>query len=392
VVADVDDVKHNNQVAAESASETGRGGRTVNAAMNAMSGTQELGWLTDTRHPVVSVILPVRNEGIYLERALKAILAQDFPLCDMEVIVVDGDSTDDTAEQARRILGLEPRHSSGLAHVAVLRNPERIVPVSMNLGIAQAKGDFVVRVDGHCDIATDYVRRCVELLQTGKYACVGGICITVGNTDSARSIAAAQSSRVGVGNVAFRIGQAEPGPVDTVPFGAWPRQLLVEVGGFDEELVRNQDDELAFRIVQRGGVVWLDPRIRSEYHSRSSLPALWTQYFQYGSYKVRVAQKRGGVASLRHVVPAGFIGAVALSVLVGIVRRQFRWPLALLGFYSAVVGISARQVARRSDTDPVAVAAAMATLHTSYGLGSWHGLWRFRRHFRKMSQPTARNR
>src|SRR6185503_15703914 len=127
--------------------------------------------------------------------------------------------------------------------------------------------------------------RCLELLDTTGADCVGGVIVTEGTTDAARAIAAAQSSRFGVGGVAFRTGRDEPGPVDTLAFGAYRREVFDRLGGFDEELVRNQDDEFNFRLTQAGGKIWLDPSICSVYYSRASFRGLWRQYFQYGFYK-----------------------------------------------------------------------------------------------------------
>ena len=326
--------------------------------------------------PFISVILPVRNEEQYLERSLGAVLAQDYPSDRYEVIVVDGASTDGTRSEVERLRG--DRRVPG---VTLLENPRQITPVSLNLGLDVAKGDYIIRIDGHCEPAPDYLSRCIELLESTGYECVGGVCETVGETEDARAIAAAQSSRFGVGNVAFRVHQAEPGITDTVPFGAWPRSVFDRVGRFDEELVRNQDDEFLFRLAQAGGRVWYDPSIRSQYFSRASFRSLWRQYHQYGVYKVRVAQKRGGFSSPRHLVPAAFVVGVTASALLSLRRRQARWFVVTAGTYATANAIAARQVATRSQVRAPEVSLAFLTLHTSYGLGTLAGLWRWRRHF-----------
>lgn len=326
--------------------------------------------------PFVSVILPVRNEERYLERSLGAVLDQDYPSDRYEVIVVDGASTDGTRAEVERLQG----DRRGTA-VSLLENPGQITPVSMNIGIDAATGDYIVRIDGHCEPAPDYLSRCVELLESTGYECVGGVCETVGETKDARAIAAAQSSRFGVGNVAFRVQQVEAGITDTVPFGAWPRSVFDRIGTFDEELVRNQDDEFLFRLAQAGGRVWYDPSIRSRYFSRAGFGSLWRQYHQYGVYKVRVAQKRGGFSSPRHLVPAAFVVGVAGSALLSLTRRQARWFVAVAGTYTVANTIAARQVAARSQVAAPKVSLAFLILHTSYGLGTLAGLWRWRRHF-----------
>ena len=167
-----------------------------------------------------------------------------------------------------------------------------------------------MRVDGHCEIASDYVRRCVEHLRRGEADGVGGSIETIGATPPSRAIALAMSSRFGVGNSAFRTERAATHLVDTVPFPAYTREMMRRAGPFDEELVRNQDDEFNFRIRELGGRILMAADVRSRYESRGSLRSLARQYFQYGYWKVRVMQKHPRQMSARHFVPAAFVSAL----------------------------------------------------------------------------------
>ncbi len=327
--------------------------------------------------PTVSIVIPVRNEEQFIEACLTSVLAQDYPADRVEILLVDGMSTDRTRELACAVLA--DRLADGSARV--LDNPRGVAPTAMNIGISASSRDVIVRVDGHTRLPADYVRRCVEVLQETGSQCVGGAIRTCGSGEIGRGIAAAQSSRFGVGGVAFRTGCSTAGPVDTVPFGAFPREVFACIGEFDVELVRNQDDELNFRLLQAGGTVWFDPAISTDYYSCPTLRRFWRQYFQYGVYKIRVAQKRNGFASARHVVPATFVVTAAASVLLAVARREPRWALAVLGPYAIANGAASIAVARRSQADPVRVAAAYAVLHTSYGAGFLSGLWRWRRGF-----------
>ena len=254
-------------------------------------------------------------------------------------------------------------------------------PGTKHAAISAASGDVIVRVDGHTVVPVDYVRRCVEVLQETRSQCVGGAWVTHGSGRVGRAIAAAQASRFGVGGVAFRVGRPQPGPVDTVPFGAYPREVFAKIGGFDPELVRNQDDELNLRLIQAGGTVWYDPVIHCDYFSRSSLRRLWRQYFEYGLFKIRVAQKRGGFSSVRHVVPAAFVTATAGSLATAAVTRKLRWAFLVLGPYLVSTGSASAITARREQVSPLLVASAYAVLHCSYGAGFLCGLWRWRRGF-----------
>ncbi|HLU59338.1 MAG TPA: glycosyltransferase family 2 protein [Pseudonocardia sp.] len=329
--------------------------------------------------PTVSLVIPVRDEERFVEACLESVLAQDYPADRLEIVLVDGRSTDRTRELAAAVLA--DRIAEGRAQI--VDNPLGIAPTAMNLGIEASTGEVVVRADGHTALPPDYVSRSVRVLQETGAQCVGGAIRTLGTGPVGRAIAAAQSSRFGVGGVAFRTGRPTAGPVDTVPFGAWPREVFSRIGGFDPELVRNQDDELNFRLLQAGGTVWYDPGIRTDYFATPSLRRFWRQYHQYGEYKIRVAQKRGGFASPRHVVPAAFVVATAASLLVAVARRDPRWALAVLGPYAVANGAASVAVARRTGADPTRVAAAFAVLHTSYGTGFLKGLWRWRRRDRR---------
>lgn len=320
--------------------------------------------------PTVTVVMPVRNEAAFLDRSLGAVLTQ-VGVARPQVIVVDGDSDDGTTDRVRT---LADRHG---ATVDVLVNDRRIVPVSMNLGLAHATGDVIVRVDGHCVIAPDYLHRCLEALRATGDACAGGPMATIGETGEAASIAVAQSSRVGVGGVAFRTSE-EAAHVDTLAFGAYRREVFDRIGGFDEDLIRNQDDELNLRLTRAGGRIWMDPSIRSTYFSRGSLAGLWRQYHGYGFYKVRVMRKHRTVPSPRHLVPAAFVGGVAVGAAASVARRS-PWPLtAVLGPYAAAVAAGTISAARssRDEVRSLTVAAAIVTMHAAYGSGWWAGIGR----------------
>jgi glycosyltransferase involved in cell wall biosynthesis len=297
-----------------------------------------------------------------------------------EVIVVDGDSDDGTPDRVRLVA------SSHGAAVTVLHNPQRIVPVSMNLGLARATGEVIVRVDGHCLIDPDYLRRCLDALGATGEACVGGPMETVGETGVAASIAAAQRSRFGVGGVAFRTS-AEARFVDTLAFGAYRREVFEHIGTFDEELVRNQDDEFNLRLTRAGGRIWMDPSIRSTYFSRGTFGGLWRQYHGYGFYKVRVMRKHRTVPSPRHLVPAAFVGAVAGAAALSAARRSPLPLVAIAAPYAAAVGSSAAQ-ATVPGTRTRDIAVATATMHAAYGLGWWAGAVRELRQSRRRTAGT----
>jgi glycosyltransferase involved in cell wall biosynthesis len=342
----------------------------------------------DSGIPRVSVVLPVRNEASFIGPCLQSVLDQDYPAERMEVLIVDGMSTDGTRTEVRALL--RQRADDAAPAVRLLDNPAMIVPAAMNVALAAAAGGLIVRVDGHAVLHPDYVRRCVDVLRATGSACVGGVVETVGTGAAGRAIAAAQSSHFGVGGVAFRTGRRKAGVVDTVPFGAYPRAVLAQIGGYDEELACNEDDELNFRLQQAGGRIWYDPSIRAQYFSRATFGRLWRQYYRYGLYKVLVARKRGGLASPRHLVPAVFVAATAASSLVAAARRNARWTLPVLAPYVAALVAASSRSAARTGARPTLVGIAFVTVHVAYGSGFLAGLKRWRRPLRTDQDGTSR--
>lgn len=319
----------------------------------------------------VSVLLPIRNEERHIRRCLESIAEQDQPQASMEVIVIDGMSTDGTVPAVESFRDRIP-------NLVILDNPGKTVPYAMNRGLRAARGARIVRVDGHCILAPDYVRRCLEALETTGADCVGGPMRCEGETYWGAAIAAAMSSRFGVGNVLFR-REDYRGPADTVYLGAWPREVFGRIGGFDEELTNNQDDELAYRLRKAGGTVFLEPGIRSRYFARPSVPRLWKQYFRYGLYKVRVLQKHPLLMKGRHFVPGLFILGL-LGAGIGAVFHPAAWPLllGLAGAYAAGCALFSLLLARSAGWAYLpAFPVIFPALHLSYGSGFLVGIARF---------------
>lgn len=321
------------------------------------------------KYPFVSVVMPVRNERDYIQQSLEAVLAQDYPRECMEILIVDGMSEDGTREYVCE----QQKH---VPNLYLLDNPGKIVPVGLNIAIAKAKGEIVVRVDGHCIIAQDYIRRCVDYLEREPIVGVGGPMETVGETPTARTIALAMSSLFGVGNSAFRVHVNSHRYVDTIPFPAYRMSTLREAGPFDEDLIRNQDDEYNYRLRSMGGKLLLAPDVRSKYYSRSSLKALWRQYFQYGFFKVRVLQKHPAQFSLRQLIPPAFVGTLLVALVLSVFIVPMRYfLLGLLVVYTAVnFGVSLLIAIRHGWEHFWRLPPTFAILHIAYGLGFLTGL------------------
>jgi len=323
--------------------------------------------------PLVSLVMPIRNEGLFIAEALGAALAQDYPAERLEVIVADGMSTDATRQIVRRLQVADSR-------IRLIDNEGQFVATGLNAALRAARGEIIARVDGHCVIAPDYVRQCVHCLQEFEVDAVGGPIETVGETYVAQTIALAMSSRFGVGGATFRTVKDQRMLVESLAFPAFQRSAVERAGFFDEELVRNQDDEYNYRLVSLGGRILLAPEIRSRYYSRSSLRSLWRQYFQYGYWKVRVMQKHFAQMRLRQFIPAVFVSVLLLALLAA--------PFSSLGA-SLLVGVAGAYLLANLLAAVLTcghtgqwrllplLPVTFAILHVSYGLGFLTGLLKF---------------
>ena len=332
------------------------------------------GCVTATALPLVTVVMPVRNEAAFIRRGLTAVLGQDYPSDRLEILVVDGMSTDGT-----RAMVAELGHSHRQISLHLIDNPGMIVPIGMNIGLGRARGDIIVRVDGHCVIARDYVRRCVEHITKDGVDGVGGSVTTVGGTRTSAAIAVAMSTRFGVGDSAFRTEQGKTGLVDTVPFPAYTRSIILKAGGYDEELARCQDDEYNYRLLDLGARILLAGDVHSRYYGRGTLFSLWTQYFRYGYWKVRVLQKHPRQIRPRQSAPP----LLAVFLILGLcLAVLFPWGwnslAAIAGCYAAANLIASTAAAVREGWQHLPLLPLVyATLHVSYGLGFLVGLGKF---------------
>lgn len=321
--------------------------------------------------PAVTVMIPVHNESASIERCLAAVLSQDYPESRIEILIADGGSEDGTVDRIRRVLAGNPKR-----RIRLLNNPLRTAGAALNLMIREATGEILVRVDGHAEIAPDYVRLCVQALSTTDALNVGGCISTVGSGFMGGAIAAAVGSFWGNGGARYRWRPTvEAAYVDTVQFGAWKRETFHRLGFFEEWRV-NEDCEFNARILQAGGRILLHPRIKATYFSRRSLRSLAQQYFQYGRLKCRVIARHPRQLRVRQVVPLAFV-LMLLAVFLTETLTRTDTPLLLIASigYLFTIGIASLPAALRARQPGYALAlpAAFATLHLSYGTGALLG-------------------
>lgn len=318
--------------------------------------------------PLVSVVVPCRNEVGSIERFLDDLLAQEGLAGNFEVLVADGMSDDGTAE-------ILARRAASDRQIVVIDNPDRIVSPGLNEAIRRARAPIIVRMDVHTRYASDYVASCLAVLEETGAANVGGAARTDTSGFIQRVIAAAYASPFAVGGARFHFPEYE-GPVDTVTYGCWRREDLIRWGLFDEALVRNQDDELNYRITLAGGVIWQSARIRSWYQPRSNFKALFRQYFQYGRWKTVVIRKHRQFTSWRHLIPPAAVLGMGLSALTVAAIPALRIvALIPITLYLIFLAIGSVRVAARSGWLLLpALPVAFACFHFGYGLGFLVGL------------------
>jgi glycosyltransferase involved in cell wall biosynthesis len=266
--------------------------------------------LIGSPHPSISVILPVLNEQSHLESSVRSILSQDY-IGPIEVILAIGPSKDKTLEIAERLASADSR-------VVLVENPTGKTAAGLNLALKQTMNPVVVRVDAHAEIPKNYLSLIVEVLNKTGAVNVGGVMAAVGKTTFEKSVAGAMRSAFGVGASRFHTG-GEAGPVDTVYLGAFRREALIAIGGFDERFTRAQDWELNFRLRENGGIIYFDPRLHVTYRPRSTVRALAKQYFEYGRWRRVVSRRHKGTINYRYLAPPvallGFLASLVLGLL-----------------------------------------------------------------------------
>ena len=318
--------------------------------------------------PSVSVIIPCRNEEKTIHLVLDAIHAQTYPRELQQVVIADGFSEDRTSEQ---IESFKTSHPDLV--VMVVNNPKRIIPAGLNAAILASSGDLIVRMDAHSIPNPDYVALCVDALERNVAQNVGGVWDIQPGSNSwiARSIAAAAGNPLAVGDARYRFTD-KAAYVDTVPYGSYKRELFNQIGLFDETLLANEDYELNTRIIQSGGKIWLDPKIRCVYFARSSLRALSKQYYGYGYWKFQMLKRYPETLRWRQALPPVFILGLLVTLLVGLFwKPSMVLFAAVLGVYLfALLSVGVHMAMKKSDILMVfGIPLAIITMHFSWGAG-----------------------
>mgnify|MGYP002002035549 FL=1 len=304
--------------------------------------------------------MPIRNEEDFIGKTLISIIEQDYPREKLELVIADGGSSDGTISEINKFKNF-------FFKLNIINNEHETMPKGFNLALNSSKSDIVLMLGGHSVLPKNYISKSVENLKNYNASCAGGVIQAIGDGFWGDVIAKSISSIFGVGNVSFRVKNSKSGYVDSLPFGCYKRSIFDTIGGLDEELVRNQDDEFNFRMKQSGYKIWQDSSLVTKYFCRLSLKKLFNQYLHYGLYKVRVIQKRRALISFRHIIPSLFL----ISLFIPAISVYIFLTYFFSGLFFSI------KINKFNIIKLIACQITFFIIHLSYGLGFIIGQFKF---------------
>ena len=310
----------------------------------------------------VSVVIPCRNEKEHIKECLDSIIASDYDIEKIEIFVCDADSDDGTVEIIKE-------YEKNYKNIFYVLNEKKATPYALNLGIKRSKGDVIIILGAHSAIDKKYIRESVNLLDSeNELGCVGGVLDNMYEDKNSECIALSMSSAFGVGNAHFRTG-VKDGYVDTVAFGAYKKEVFDKIGLFDEDLIRNQDDEFNFRVIKSGYKIKLSRNIKAKYYVRSGFKKLFIQYFQYGYWKVIANKKHRTVTTIRQIFPPAFVLFILLGLLFSIILHPIFICYFIIIFFYFILSLFFALKKSFKLNMIFKILISFWILHFSYGLG-----------------------
>ena len=316
----------------------------------------------------VSVVVPIYNEELYIKNCLLSLINQDYPKNCYEIIVVDGNSTDNSGEI---VTSLMKKYSS----IKIYNNPKRITPISFNIGIEKSRGEIIIFVGAHAICENDYINQCVSLLNNSDASNVGGIQNAVGSDYVSNAISYAMTSPFGVGNAYYHFSKKET-YVDSVWGGAFRKETLIKLGCFNETYIKNQDYELNYRLRKMGGKIFLSPKIKYKYFVRNSIKKLASQYFKYGFWKVKTINEHLDSMVLRQMIPPVFAISLIISIILLLLNLSIGFFIPML--YFLINLLFSVQISFTKGLKYILILPIIFfTIHVSWGIGFIFGLKKF---------------
>lgn len=322
----------------------------------------------------VSIIVPILNEKKYISGCIDSLLMQDYPKERLEILLIDGDSEDGTAEIIKN-------YTEKYNFIKLLRNPQKTVQYALNIGIENSLGNYIVRMDAHASYAPDYVSKCIEYLESTGAENVGGTTVARGKTFVQKVVAAAYHSPFALGG-SKHYDESYEGYADTVAWGSFKKETLLRLGMYDERLPRSEDDDLNFRIAESGGKIFVTPKIKSVYYPKESFLKLFKQYFEYGKWKVAVIKKHKRPSRIAHLIPMLFAAFVVIFGLMSFFNAFFKivFGFVMLLYFALSLYFSFSSKYAHGLPSKFALVWAHFVIHFSYGLGFWCGIVKFRKY------------
>lgn len=326
----------------------------------------------NSQHPFISTLLVTRNEQAFIEKAMLSYINQTYPKEYYEIIVIDGESTDNTTQIVRELIS---KYKTDTFDIRLIENPKHILSSGWNIGIKNAKGDYVVRIDAHAEAASDFIEKNVEtMLSVTDAVCVGGKLTTKSLGGDDDIISKVLSSPFGVGNSSFRVSE-NAGYADTAVYGLYKKEIFDKVGYFNEQYVRNQDIELHSRIRAAGGKFYFNPEISSVYYSRNTVKKMVKQAFGNGKWNMVLLKNQNSALSLRHLVPFAFVLFLLATTILGFFSKYF-WFLEIgVILLHLMIGLVAGSKKTKKISAIVKMPFLFLLLHLSYGVGYLAGIF-----------------
>lgn len=321
--------------------------------------------------PFVSALIVTYNEEKFIKESLSSLINQTYPCDRYEIIIIDGNSSDNTINVVDSLVKEHPDHE-----IKTIYNPKKLLAAGWNLGIKAASGEYVVRIDAHSVAKKDFIEKSVDtILRIPDVACVGGKLTTAASQNSNKAVSLVLSSPFGVGNSSFRVSNS-PGYADTAVYGLYKKEIFEEVGYFNEFYARNQDIELHARIKKAGGKFYFNPEIESTYYARNSVKKMAKQAFGNGKWNMILILNRTSAPSIRHLIPFAFVFFLFASTILGFFSHwiwKFEVAIMILHLFC---GLFAAFKKTRNLKEIVVMPFLFLILHISYGLGYFSGIKR----------------
>ena len=334
----------------------------------------------ENKLPFVTAMIVVRNEENYIELSFKSFLEQNYPKDRYEIIIVDGMSEDNTMNKVKAVAAEYEKKGAGV-NIRYFENPKKLLASGWNIGIKEAKGEYVIRIDAHVEADKDLISKCLKVLrEKPDVVCVGGTQYTVPIRKKGQAIADVLSSPFGVGNAKFRYAN-KSGYVDTAAYGMYRKEIFEKVGYFNEEFARNQDNDMHGRIKKCGGRFYLDASIKNIYHPRETVKGMMKQAYGNGKWITIGAKKsesKQGI-SLRHLIPLFFVVANIILIISGIFFKISRWAMAVMYILYAGVAVVFALKKSRNILNIMKMCVYYWLLHMSYGMGSLLSIFKGRK-------------